>query len=132
VKRILLTEIFFIGILVAVLHQTALSLGLYWTVEWLDILMHFLGGVLIALITLLFIYDKKFVSFSNHHPILMFFFALTFVLIIGLAWELWELYMGMSDIKTDAVDSGIDIVMDTIGGVVAYLYSRKKICQTEN
>ena len=131
-KRILLAEIFFIGISVAVLHKIALSLSLYWNIVWFDIMMHFLGGALIALITLFFIYDSKFFNFSIKKPILLFTAAVGVTLIIGLGWELWELYMGFADIYEDQFDTALDLIMDTLGAITVYLYSKDKICQKEN
>lgn len=128
-KRVLLAEIFFIGISVAVLHKMALSLSLYWSIVWFDIMMHFLGGALISLITLFFIYDSKFFNFSIKKPIIIFSAAIGMTLIIGLSWELWELYMGFADIFEDRFDTTLDLIMDTLGAIAAYLYSKDKICQ---
>lgn len=131
-KRILLTEIFIIGIIVAILNKIAVSLSLYTTIWWYDIPMHILGGVLIALITLFFIYDAKFFNFSDKKPAVIFASAVGMVLIIGLSWELWELYMGLTNVYTDRIDTAKDLVDDTLGAIAAYLYSKNKICQKEN
>ena len=131
-KRILLAEIFFIGISVAVLHKIALSLFLYWNVVWFDIMMHFLGGALIALITLFFIYDSKFFNFKIRKPIVIFSAAVGMTLIIGLCWELWELYVGFADIIEDRADTFLDLIMDFLGAIAAYLYSKEKICQMKD
>ena len=132
VKRILLAEIFFIGISVAVLHKIALSLFLYWNVFWFDIMMHFLGGALISLITLFFIYDSKFLNFKIKDKIVIFSIAVGMTLIIGLGWELWELYCGFTDIVEDGADTFLDLIMDILGAIAAYFYSKDKICKMEN
>jgi hypothetical protein len=132
VKRILLAEIFFIGISVAVLHKIALSLFLYWNVWWFDIMMHFLGGALISLITLFFIYDSKFFNFKIKNKAIIFCAAVGMTLIIGLGWELWEIYVGFIDIYVDGPDSFLDLIMDVAGAVAVYLYSKEKICKMEN
>jgi len=131
-KRILLTEIFFIGILVAVLNKIGISLSLYVTIWWFDIPMHFLGGTLIALITLFVIYDSKFFNFSVKKPVVIFAAAVGITLIIGLSWELWELYMGFIDIYQDQIDTMADLFNDLLGATAVYLYSKNKICQKEN
>lgn len=131
-KRILLAEIFFVGISVAVLHKIALSLSLYWNVWWFDIPMHFMGGTLMALITLFFIYDSKFFNFSIKKSVVVFFIALGATLIFGLSWELWELYMGFTNIYEDQIDTMADLINDTLGAIAVYLYSKNKICQKEN
>lgn len=95
-------------------------------------MMHFLGGALIALITLFFIYDPKFFNFSIRKRIVIFSAAIGMTLIIGLGWELWELYMGFADLFEDRFDTGLDLVMDTLGAISVYLYSKNKICQMES
>lgn len=131
-KRVLLAEIFFIGISVAVLHKMALSLSLYWTVIWFDVMMHYLGGALIALITLFFIYDSKFFNFSDKKPVVIFFTAISTTLIIGMGWELWELYMKFADVYEDRFDTGLDLIMDTLGAITVCIYSKNKICQKKD
>jgi hypothetical protein len=132
VKRILLPEIFFIGISVAVLHKIALSLFLYWNVWWFDVMMHFLGGALISLITLFFIYDLKFLNFKIKNKAVIFGAAIGMTLIIGLSWELWEIYVGLINIYVDGPDSFLDLIMDFFGAIAAYLYSKEKIWKIKN
>lgn len=110
----------------------ALSLSLYWTVIWFDIMMHFLGGALIALITLFFIYDPKFFNFSDKKPVVIFFTAISITLIIGMGWELWELYMKFADVYADRLDTGLDLIMDTLGAISVCIYSKNKICQKKD
>lgn len=43
-------------------------------------------------------------------------------LVIGLFWELWELFVGLSDVIKDQFDSFLDLVMDTAGAISAVLY----------
>jgi len=54
------------------------------------------------------------------------------LLITGLSWELWELYMGFTDIYKDQIDTIADLVNDTLVPIPVYLYSKNKICQKEN
>ena len=85
-----------------------------------------------ALITLFFIYDSKFFNFSIKKPIVIFSAALGATLIIGLSWELWELYVGFTNIYTDTIDTIADLFNDMLGATVVYLYIKNKICQKEN
>jgi hypothetical protein len=117
---------------VAVLHKIALSLSLYWSINWFDIPMHFFGGALIALITLFFIYDEKFFNFPDKKPVTIFWAALSMTIIVGLGWELWEIFMGFTDVKLDLIDTIADLINDTLGAITAYFYSKNKICQKEN
>jgi len=120
-KIILKKEIFGIGILVLILHMIALKLFLYWTVGWYDIVVHFLGGFLIGLIMISFIRRVH-----NSEKILdvglLFSSVILAVLVIGLGWELWELFIGFTDIIQDKADTIMDLVMDLIGGTSAIFY----------
>lgn len=63
--------------------------------------------------------------FKNKKVSLM--LVLSFVLIIGLGWELWELFVGFTDIISDRLDTMIDLMMDFIGGYFAFLHIDKKL-----
>ena len=95
-------------------------------------MMHFWGGALISLITLFFIYDLKFLNFKVKNKIVIFSAAVGMTLIIGLGWELWEIYVGFIDIYVDGPDSFLDLIMDVLGAIAAYLYSKEKIWKMEN
>ena len=78
---------------------------------------------LIGIFILIKFYNEEFLK--NKKVSLM--LVLSFVLIIGLGWELWELFVGFTDIISDRFDTLIDLVMDFIGGYFAYLYIDKKL-----
>lgn len=120
-KIIMLKEIFIISISVLILHILALKFFLYWTTSWYDIGMHFLGGFLIGLVVISFI--------RRIHPGeqilekgLLFSSVILAVLVIGLTWELWEIFMGFTDVIADKTDTFIDLIMDFVGGSSAVLY----------
>lgn len=126
-KTPLFKTVFFLILLIAVLHITALIFHFYWELEHFDKLMHFLGGFWIALVTLWFLFLSGFVK----HPWLkkrgLRFFLLTAFLSslsVGVAWEVFELW-GMITFIDDPgywEDTILDIVFDVIGGLVAGLY----------
>ena len=120
-KIIMTKEIIGLGLLISIFHYLALKLFLYWTTDWFDVLMHFLGGFLIGLIMIAFI---KRIHVNEEMPSkkLLFTAVILGVLVIGLTWELWEIFVGFTDVLKDQVDTMIDLVMDLIGGIVATLY----------
>lgn len=121
----LYTEILGVSFLIAVLHSVALNLFLYWTTSWFDILMHFLGGFVIGLITFLFFNRIGIWRKIKQKPVKIILLLLC-VLFVGLTWELWEIFAGMTDVLEDVVDTIVDVIMDAIGGVAAYLYLIKR------
>ena len=121
-RLILVKEILFTGSVILILHLLALKLFLYWTIDWFDILMHLLGGLLIGFIMISFmkrihtetvIINKRLLTTA----------VILGVLVVGLAWELWELFVGLSDVIEDKLDVTIDLVMDLMGAIMAVFYN---------
>lgn len=92
--------------------------------------MHILGGFVIGLILLFVFINFIGVAFLNHKKV-VFILTLSGVLVVGLAWELWEIFFGFTDILTDQVDTMIDVVMDSIGALFAFIYSKKYLWEQE-
>jgi hypothetical protein len=128
-KKPLFIEFFSLAILVAVLHYFALELSLYWTTDWFDILMHFLGGAVIGLMVMFIFFTSGYIKYPNDHWVVVLSVTLGAVLIVGLTWELWEIFVGFTDVLNDLNDTVMDLIMDMIGGSAAYLYSKKAIWQ---
>jgi len=113
-----------LGIFISVVHSVSLLNSLYFLFWWLDIIMHFLAGVLISL-SVMWIYQKhtnNYVRPSFDHVILLniFLFALT----IGLVWESFELLLGVFFVEnsTYVKDTILDFIMNSLGVVVGYIY----------
>jgi len=85
---------YFLVILVTIiagLHFLAFEYYWYWRIEWFDLLMHFMGGVLISVLSV-WLYahfwkktDIKAIPLRQIVTV-----ALVFSLSIGIAWELFE------------------------------------------
>lgn len=128
-RRPLFWEIFSLSIIISFLHYSALVLFLYWTVSWFDSMMHFLGGLLIGLIISFIFYIYEWEAFPKNNKVQVLIITLGGVLVIGLTWELWELFVGFTDIVKDQTDTLLDIIMDLIGGGMAFLYAKKYLWQ---
>ncbi len=120
---------FFI-ILIFVLNFIANKLYLYSSLWYFDNIMHFLGGFWLGLFFLWYFYDKVFTTF----PIKYFFYTILGVFIVGLSWELYEIVVNASFAKNsfDLIDTLSDLVLDTLGGGLAYLGMKKIIKSTED
>ena len=113
----LLALLFVTVLVMGVVHHLALTFFLYWQFSWFDIPMHILGGIVIAF-TILVI-----PRFQNTLPERYFslFAVLCGVLIIGLLWEIFEIWAGIPLYEEGfGIDLVSDLVMDIIGGVVGY------------
>lgn len=125
-KKPLIFEILILSIIVATLHKIALSLYLYWTTDWFDLLMHTLGGLLIGLIGIYLFYRSGIFHFSGDKIWSIFFVTVFFVLVVGLSWELWEIFVGFTNVLNDQTDTIIDVLMDTLGAIISVVYFYKK------
>lgn len=105
------------GSLLAVSHVLALKLSLYWQYLWLDIPMHMLGGLLASLgvFTIYDLYHKFPKRLLLPIPVLL------FVLVVALAWEVYELQIGIPVESGYAVDTAIDLIVGMLGGVLGYM-----------
>ena len=133
-KQKLFIEQFILIAVIAVLHFLALKFYLYWTFEWFDILMHFLGGLWVALVATWFFFFSGFL-YKDIKPIKkvkIFSIAIISVIIVGVLWEVWELEADLVFIDEAGYffDTSLDLVMDTLGGVVAFIYTKQKYLKT--
>jgi hypothetical protein len=116
------------ALLTAILHYIALVNFLYWSVDWFDILMHFLGGATMGLLALFVFFTSGYIpAFRDlsKNKWVVFYVVLSFTLIIGLGWELWEIFFGMSNPLLDKSDVILDMIMDTIGALAVIIFDFK-------
>lgn len=113
-----LTTIFFLiaGSTLAVLHVLALQFFLYWKFHWFDMPMHFLGGVVVGL--LLYTMRDLGVSLIPAQP--RWFVVLLFVLMFAVAWEIYEVLIGIEIMGDYVKDTLSDLILGALGGLAAY------------
>jgi hypothetical protein len=104
-------------------HYFALQNDLYWHYLWLDIPMHFLGGLWAALACVWFL--------RFFMPRASFALVLAGVVGIGIAWELFEFIVGFQE-NNYALDTSLDIVMDITGGFCGFLLGRRMVQSNAN
>lgn len=100
------------------LHTEAMLHFLYWRYEWFDILMHFLGGLAIGVFLIGFFVTRQRTRLIGAFFLLM------------IAWELFEYVFGLPREANYALDTALDIVMDTLGGAVAYAIASATLWRT--
>lgn len=120
---------FVLILVIGILHIIALKFFLYWTFPWFDNLMHFLGGLWVGTVSIWYIYFSGFAD--KFTPQLttrnIFTVSIASVIIIGILWEIFEIYVGVPRFVIDyPLDTSIDLLMDTLGAVVASLYMAGK------
>lgn len=100
------------AILVLVLHLVGMDKELYFHFFWYDILLHFLGGLTIALFLSIFIKNKWLVFWG--------------MIVIAIAWEVFEFYLNIAvDNPNEYIfDTVKDFIMDSLGAALAIFYKR--------
>jgi len=121
--KLLRTLFVYIWVL-ALAHMAAQHLYLYWTYKWLDIPMHFLGGIWVGLAALWLWYYSGYArkpGWIPHHPFVI---ALGGGLAFGVLWECYDFLVwkiGVMAFPANYVaDTALDLLMDATGAVAAY------------
>jgi hypothetical protein len=121
----MLTYIYALVILAFVLAAHIFGLtGAYVAYSWYDIMMHVLGGVGIAL------FVAALIKLHGQNIVHKRLFIIAAVFIVGLGWELFEIYYQLTGYplwsKMHYIDSIKDLIDDTIGAIiVSYIVIRK-------
>jgi len=130
-----LTSIF----LLLLVHGVAILSGWYEFNKWFDIPMHFLGGVVIALLALAIwnLCVQKIVFQPGVKPVWQFLVycvgILGFVALVGVAWEWYEflfdrlvieLSYNIRPTQMGLGDTMVDLLLDILGGLVTFLLFR--------
>lgn len=126
-KYPILFQIAFFSGLLLLGHVIALHFSIYWTVEGYDSLMHAFGGFIGSLIVIYFLQKIGISPQSIPKKIMLLLFVMISVIAVGSIWELWEIFVGFTDPFTDVVDTISDLIMDTIGSVIGFIYYDKKL-----
>jgi hypothetical protein len=110
--------LFLLGGAVAFLHYRGITYDLYWALWWYDLLVHFLGGMWVALF---FVWIVQWLGMSVTRTSAMFLIGIGATIVVGFAWEMFELATGMVEIAYWR-DTLIDLVMDVSGALLGCMY----------
>ena len=106
----------------ALIEAGALYWHLFFQFWWLDIPMHFFGGLWIALFTLAWYYRARIPKSKDTSTLFVVALAVSSTLSIGLFWELFELsaqtFIERASVH-DLTDTLADLTNDLFGAVVA-------------
>lgn len=124
-ERIFISTFAGVGVLIGVLHITALEYYLYWQLPWFDVLLHFLGGLFTGLAVVAF-YVHWFGAIEIDHRRL-FWSVMVGVLAVGVSWEFFEMYAGLTFVGQFGFwsDTISDIILDLSGAFLAYHISQR-------
>ncbi len=101
------------------IHVLALKHYLYWHYIWLDVPVHFLGGLWLGLLGSWLLAYRMMPA--------RFLMVMATVSIVSIGWEVFEVAAGVPMENSFLLDTSIDISMDLLGGVMGYLVARRLI-----
>lgn len=108
-------------VLIALTNAAAFYWHLYFYYPWLDIPLHFFGGLWVALYALAWYYGTSWLKEKDETVAFVFAYAISATLLVGLGWELFEFSLEtiVAFSEHDLGDTLLDLVMDTLGALVA-------------
>lgn len=110
-QKSLLSTLFTVTLILFLFHLVATYFELYWTVWWIDLINHTLGGIVATLIAIV-IWQRV---GQKRNPTTQ--ELILFVFLIGVGWELFEVTFGLVLVDEPGyiTDSLLDVVMDMFG-----------------
>lgn len=109
-----------VGIQLLVTHAIATELYLYWSIWWMDIVMHFLGGIwLVSAWRTLTDLDR----IAEKRWTLKFILPVLFGLMIG--WEIFGIYVEQGFKHGYVTDTAGDILCGIVGVLVGFWLLRR-------
>lgn len=121
-SRLQLMLLLLASVVFATTHYLALTFSLYYLFPWFDIPMHLLGGAIVALMYA----NTAWCGFTLPPRFTKLVPTLAFVLIIGLLWEIFEIWIGIPLIeKGFERDIWFDLFNDLVGGAVGWFIATR-------
>jgi uncharacterized membrane protein YjdF len=121
-RLVMLFSLAALAAVIFILNDIAGTYYLYFFYWWYDIMMHFLGGLLIGGLSAWGV--QRFIPGASLSRLLV--IILVSIAAVGIGWEIFEYltgqYIGQQSI---VVDTTIDLIMDTLGAIIAALIVRK-------
>jgi phosphoglycerol transferase MdoB-like AlkP superfamily enzyme len=109
--------------LLGLIHTSAIVYFWYWQFPWLDVSVHFLGGLTVGFFVLWFVFRLLGPAHVLWTRGSLYIVLLT-VILVGVLWEIFEYNVGISRGSNFAFDTSLDMVMNIVGAVTAVYISR--------
>jgi len=115
-------------IFIAVANWVANKFALYWRIWWLDMAMHFLGGLWVGAtgLVIYYLFRRKHEHVFTLQLKQIFIIAILFSAVVGVGWEVFEFGLDRflaAGLQGGIADTASDLLMDIIGSIVgAYLF----------
>ena len=112
-----------LALVVALFQFLANYFYLYWLWWWADVVMHFLGGLLVSGFVLWWIRFEVPVHLRKRLPVFLTAFAV--IVGVGVSWEIFEYVTNSYASANYTLDTTFDLAMNIVGMLFAYLIFRR-------
>ena len=128
IRKIIKT--FFPPFFILVIHTLLSYVDAYHIYDWVDIPMHFFGGVSVGIMYTLIIKELQASKHINYlRPTFYFVIVLSLVGTTAVGWELyefiWDFFFHIGG-QPSLADTMIDMILGLVGGVCGFLYTISK------
>jgi hypothetical protein len=118
-----------ISVFVLVVQAFATTYFWYWSIKWLDILMHVIGGIFIGSMSLYLYYFSGYIPSRHFSRASIFVIPLCGTALIGIFWEFFEYildtYVSVSEwllLSGGVKDLLSDLFNDLVGSIFASIF----------
>lgn len=124
-KKPLFKEFFSLALLMALMNYIANRFDLYWRIDELDSLLHFIAGATFSLCTIWVYFFSGYFAPEKRGLLNYFLISLLGVVFVSISWEIFELITGtaVNSWQDYPFDTSLDFIMDFLGAVAACLYA---------
>ena len=118
--RLLVTQLVIL-LPLAITSWFAVEYFLYWRIWWLDMPMHFFGGMWAGLCGMWILAHRKIPA--------SLLWCLAFALFVGVAWEIFEYSEGIASSYhfSYPFDTAKDLAMDLLGAAFGWIFARRLV-----
>ena len=89
---------------------------------WFDLLVHFLAGLWVSGLSLWIYFRSGYIRKPVQNIRRAFVVAVSSILIIGVSWEFYEIFIGIPIEENYVQDTFADLIMDTLGAFTGLIY----------
>ncbi len=127
-KEKLLKHLVFLMFFIFFTNSIILKFHWYYSIWWIDILMHFLGGFWVGGFFLYVFIRKK----TRSESFIFLAKVVLATLAVGLVWEIYEfyIYQYLSQNPFDLIDTISDLFFNILGSIISFFYLFKIIIPT--
>lgn len=107
---------------IALLHILAIEFYLYRMFWWFDVLIHFLSGLWVSLLSLWIYFRSGYVKRPVQNIKQACIVAAFTVIVISVLWEFYQIIIGIPIEENYVQDTIVDLVMDALGALMGLIY----------